>query len=649
MRLLAFLTFTASLLPFARAALPVAPSNLIAFPDRDFVTIEGFAERVGQKMLLEVFRGTTVVGSALGTVSGTDVAFEINHPGGVCWGEGTGLKVTPDIIPGDRIAVSINGQVLADSTVQNVAIEKIDYVPGSRVFTITGNVAAGIPLANTEVRVINPSLTATVVGRRDMRAVAGDYTTRAFANGYRSGIVESTLGSVRKFVATFEVAANAANAVSVATTAATGGGARVLTWLAPANQGLTISEFGETGGPGMSGCPAGPTNQPPTAGAFAAVFSSAGQVKVSWTPAVPIPGTSPVTAYDIIVVPKPAAATRQTMGFRTDASVNTVTVANLPAGASFATHDIEVRSLAGVRTSDPFAISGGTGTFDPVVNIVLTASPPENTADPTAVVTATSVTFSSNVQIYYTVGATTKVMTGDMPSNEAIVYNGQPIPISTKTVLHIAAIHASGQFETKTITYQPPGGGAAPQVPQNLKAVAAPASAILTWTAPADPTITGYAAQRYVLGANNQYVESGPLQDATGGEVLDKRMTVAGLAAGTPAFFALKSKNAAGIYSAATPVVSVTPSEGIDVITITRARQSQRDLRVEGTGSDQTATISVFANCNNAPCTTVLATSTIDATGAFAARAKTAPAGIQSVFAKSNKGGVFGPFAVTQN
>ena len=89
----------------AAAAVPTFPDNLLVFPNRDFITVEGYAEHKGETGTITVRRpslGGQVVGSAQGVVSGGDVAFEVNHPGGVCWGNGTGLKVTPDILPGRR-------------------------------------------------------------------------------------------------------------------------------------------------------------------------------------------------------------------------------------------------------------------------------------------------------------------------------------------------------------------------------------------------------------------------------------------------------------------------------------------------------------------------------------------------------------------
>ena len=81
----------------ASAAVPSFPDNLVVFPDRDFITIEDYQDRVGQTATVEVSRAGKVIGSAKSEVAAGDVAFEINHPGGVCWGNGTDLNVTPDI------------------------------------------------------------------------------------------------------------------------------------------------------------------------------------------------------------------------------------------------------------------------------------------------------------------------------------------------------------------------------------------------------------------------------------------------------------------------------------------------------------------------------------------------------------------------
>ena len=56
-------------------------------------------------------------------------------------------------------------------------------------------------------------------------------------------------------------------------------------------QGLTIAEYGELGGPGMGGCPAGPTDQAAPAASYCFVRSTdKTKLAVSWTPATPAPG-----------------------------------------------------------------------------------------------------------------------------------------------------------------------------------------------------------------------------------------------------------------------------------------------------------------------------------------------------------------------
>jgi len=116
----------------ASAAVPTFPDNLLVFPNRDFVSIQGYAEHAGQTATVTVDRpGIGVVGSATGVVSGGDVAFEVNHPGGVCWGNGTALKVTPDILPGDVVSISFAGAVAGDTTVQDVYVTEKSVVTGS--------------------------------------------------------------------------------------------------------------------------------------------------------------------------------------------------------------------------------------------------------------------------------------------------------------------------------------------------------------------------------------------------------------------------------------------------------------------------------------------------------------------------------------
>jgi hypothetical protein len=64
----------------ASAAVPVFPDNITIFPDRDFVSIDGFVGNAGKPITVEVVRGGTVIGSATGPEAGADVINAGNPP-----------------------------------------------------------------------------------------------------------------------------------------------------------------------------------------------------------------------------------------------------------------------------------------------------------------------------------------------------------------------------------------------------------------------------------------------------------------------------------------------------------------------------------------------------------------------------------------
>ncbi|WP_236557554.1 hypothetical protein [Arthrobacter sp. 9AX] len=222
----------------------------MVFPDRDFVTVEGYQDRIGQTATVEVRRpGGGIVGSAQSVVAAGDVAFEVNHPGGVCWGAGTGLNVTPDIRPGDVVSIRFGPTEVGATTVQDAYVNADSVLDGTTV-TVRGYVAAGVNKNQMEQRIVEPALKDTGVGRRDVRAVPGPLTVDA---GYRSGL-EFDVDGPNTFTATYIF--DEPNAARLAAEAV---GASALAWEAQdANdnrQGLTIAEFREVGGPGMGGCP----------------------------------------------------------------------------------------------------------------------------------------------------------------------------------------------------------------------------------------------------------------------------------------------------------------------------------------------------------------------------------------------------------
>jgi hypothetical protein len=86
---------------------------------------------------------------------------------------------------------------------------------------------------------------------------------------------------------------------------AAAGQARALSWQvvdAGNRQGMTISEFGEVGGPGVGGCPTGPQTMAPNAPANVTATAGNGSLTAQWSPATTIPDATPVTGYRVTAV-----------------------------------------------------------------------------------------------------------------------------------------------------------------------------------------------------------------------------------------------------------------------------------------------------------------------------------------------------------
>jgi hypothetical protein len=166
--------FAASFASVHGAALIQQPNNIICFPERDFCNFENFLDYTGKSLLVEVNRSGKVIGSAVGVVSGDVVAFEVNHPGGICWGDGTTLKITPDIQPGDEVTVKSGALILGGMTIQNGYISNYNLV--GNTLRITGFVASTVITNNIEVRIVNTLLLGTSVQKRQVNAVPGPLT-----------------------------------------------------------------------------------------------------------------------------------------------------------------------------------------------------------------------------------------------------------------------------------------------------------------------------------------------------------------------------------------------------------------------------------------------------------------------------------------
>ena len=150
-----------------------------------------------------------------------------------------------------------------------------------------------------EQRIINPDLV-PIIGKRDVRALPGPVVPAA-KGGYSSGMSFPTPGH---FLATYEFDTQEA----ADTTAAADLGERAMNWQvqdADGNrQGLTIAEFGEVGGPGFGGCPAGPADQSAPAGT-ASVVRTGATALLKWTPVTAVPTADPVTGYSVEAIAPP--------------------------------------------------------------------------------------------------------------------------------------------------------------------------------------------------------------------------------------------------------------------------------------------------------------------------------------------------------
>ncbi len=348
--------------------------------------VEGFEGYANQTLLVEVTRpGVGVIGSAEGVGSGTDVAFEINHPGGYCWGAGTGLNVTPDIQPGDVVTLSFDGEVIAASTTLDIAAD--DATQNGTTVVVTGHIGDEIPHDQMEQRIIEPALVDTAIGRRDVRALPGP-SVPAPKGGYVSG-VEFLPGEVFKATYVFDNLSDADIAAHA------GLGERGMAWEfvdeAGNRQGLTIAENGEPGGPGMGGCPNGPLQSGPPAPTnvvAAMVGSGAGAgIKVNWTPVTAIPGTPAIVGYRVTATAETSSNSEQVeIGRRImNPGASSTTITGLAAGENY---DITVVSLssngetfpavhaipASDTTAPTVSATPGGGTFQAPPQVTLTTN-----------------------------------------------------------------------------------------------------------------------------------------------------------------------------------------------------------------------------------------------------------------------------------
>ena len=530
----------------ASAVAPTFPDNLVVFPDRDFVMVENYQTHLGETATVEITRpGVGVVGSAQGVVAAGDVAFEVNHPGGVCWGAGTGLKVTPDILPGDVASISFAGikdpgvTTVQDGFVTADAVLSTTTRTGDTV-TVSGHIAAGVNQGQTEQRIIEPALTGTVVGRRDVRALPGPMTDSG--DGYRSGMA---------FTGTTFTATYVFDDPAVATIVANAGGERLMSWEVVDTdgnrQGLTIAELGELGGPGVGGCPNGPLQTGPPGPTNVMATTVGAGVTLTWTPAVAVAGTPPITGYRATAVTQTTGPDGEQVEIGQRITGQAATGTTITGLSSTETYIIEVAAVSSVGQ-----------TFPPVIAIpVADTVPPTVSATPAGGTFATpqEVTLSANEtgsQIFYTTDGTDPVQ-ADVLAASAVHYTA-PFRLSTDTTVKFVAFDPAGNVSLigqQIFILTPP---TVPGVPVIGTATAGNASATVRWTAPANAAtsaISGYSVQAF---AGTVLLKT----QAVDGDVTS--LVVAGLTNGTAVRFQVQALSPAGTGAFSALSAAVTPA-----------------------------------------------------------------------------------------
>jgi len=570
------------------APVPTFPDNLNVFPNRDFVSIDGYSEHAGQPATVTVTRpGVGVIGAATGIVSGGDVAFEVNHPGGICWGASGGPNVTPDIQPHDVVSISFNGIAVGATTVQDV--QAFDAVQSGTTLTVNGHIGPDVNEANIEQRIIEPGLVDTIVGKRDVRAVPGPLTL-ANKGGYSSSLVLDR--AHESFVATYifddlESATIAANA---------GLGERAMAWEftdpAANRQGMTIAENGEPGGPGMGGCPNGPlqSGPPGPTNVVAARVANGTGVKVNWTPAVTIPGTPAIEGYRVTAV---AATSTNGEQVEIGKKIANPAAAGTTINGLFAgeTYDIEVMSYS------------STGYTFPAIHAsaAVDSTPPVITASPAggSYPVAQQVTLSSNEigsDIYYTLDNSDPIANGQLNSApEPLRYTG-PITVDGNAVLKFAGFDPTGNVsatstQSYTITNDP-----VPAAPAPGAASVGYQAVTLNWAA-ADAGAPGLVITNYKIDEFTSAASTTPVSTVTVGNVLTANIT--GLTGDAQYWFTISAQNnvnsAFGPASAKigplTPQGPVVAFAGNDQTNVTR----NTVVTLSGAGSTSVANGATYA------------------------------------------------------
>lgn len=438
----------------AVAPVPTLPHSIISFPQRDFVSADGFTDATS--VTVRVIRnGVTIATSDPIVPDAATGLVEVNHPGGGCW-----VGTTPDILPGDEIMTTPDVGVSEATTTANVTAGVGQDVGGDIVVHGTAQDAAGKPLPIDQIE-------QRLVANRDAFDANGRRTLRADAAGTGDGTLAydpvdaATNPKGINWTATYKGLDNADRARGVSVES------RIL-WLGanPASgQELTIYENAPDGS--IVAGPSAPCTAPFVPNAIGAVEMNGSPVKVinqanaggTLTVSGPI-DPDPAHVTDVAVTVGGVAATA-THGAGSAAWSATVPAADLPEG------DLTIRA----------AFTGPAGAPDSTATIVKDTVAP---AAPTANLASGTYAGPQTVILSAAPGATIR-FTGDgsTPTATSGAIFTSPFSVTASQTITAVAVDNHGNASApRTFTYTIAGAGTAanpaPKVVPGIGQVVAP-------------------------------------------------------------------------------------------------------------------------------------------------------------------------------
>jgi hypothetical protein len=263
------------------------PHQIIAFPQRDFVSASGYTN--GDKVVVQVIHPGGKTLSSEPKIAGLDGLVEVNHPGGVCW-----VGETPDIRPGDTVQTLVNDTFDQATVVANVTA-RLPVQTGPDTIQIHGAAKAADGVTQIPIDQIEERL----VANKDLFLKSGKRTLRATSTGGPNGILAYDSQGSTNWTATYT------GLQPADVTRALGAESRIL-WLGgtpAAGTELTIYENGA----GIAGGPAAPCTTPaepttsPVLTPFPPTLQSANQVpsgsNIMLT--LPTPASDKIVSYGV--------------------------------------------------------------------------------------------------------------------------------------------------------------------------------------------------------------------------------------------------------------------------------------------------------------------------------------------------------------